>query len=207
MVKTIARTILFLTVTVIAVFTLSAAKKTKTVLPDETQIKTEVKKETEKKKTQETKKEEKKIDEETIDDKSASVTPEVTFANPLSSGFISKEFSIEMPIFSNTMNDYRVHKGIDIEAEKGAPVMAISDGNVECIYDDAMMGHCISVNHGNGLVSYYMGLSDEICDGITEGAPVYCGQVLSSVGDSTLVEIGENDHLHLEILKKSHIFQ
>jgi len=116
-------------------------------------------------------------------------------------GYLLKGYDIEMPVYSLTMEDYRVHAGLDILADPGAPVMAIAEGTVENIYNDALMGNCISISHADGLVSYYMGLSDEVCDGIAEGAPVYCGQVISSIGDSTLIEIAEESHLHFEMKK------
>ena len=124
----------------------------------------------------------------------------MVFTKPVE-GYLLKGYDIDMPVYSLTMNDYRVHSGIDIIADPGAPVMAIAEGTVQNIYNDPMMGNCISISHANGLVSYYMGLSEEVCDGIEEGAPVYCGQVISSVGDSTLVEIAEESHLHLEMKK------
>lgn len=134
--------------------------------------------------------------------KEANAGTSLKYTNPVN-GFLAKGFSIDMPVYSNTMDDYRAHTGIDIQAELGSPVMSFADGNVKSVYDDALMGKCISIDHGNGLVSYYMGLSDEVCDGIEEGAPVYCGQVISSVGDSTLVEIGEENHLHFEVMKNN----
>ncbi len=124
----------------------------------------------------------------------------LVFTNPVE-GYLLKGYDIDMPVYSLTMNDYRVHAGIDILADPGATVSAIAEGTVQNVYDDPMMGNCISISHANGLVSYYMGLSDEVCDGIEEGAPVYCGQALSSIGDSTLIEIAEEPHLHLEVKK------
>ncbi len=120
--------------------------------------------------------------------------------NPVD-GYLMKGHDIDMPVYSLTMNDYRVHAGIDILAEPGAPVAAIAEGTVEHVYDDPMMGNCISITHPNGLVSYYKGLSDEVCEGIEEGALVYCGQIISSVGDSTLIELAEESHLHFEMKK------
>ena len=125
----------------------------------------------------------------------------LNITNPVSAGYLLKEYDIEMPVYSLTMNDYRVHTGIDILADIGAPVMAIAEGTVKNVYNDPMMGNCISISHANGLTSYYMGLSDEVYDGIEEGAPVYCGLPISSVGDSTLVEIAEETHLHFEMKK------
>ncbi len=120
---------------------------------------------------------------------------------PLSKGYLLKGYDIDMPVYSLTMNDYRVHSGIDILADIGEPVMAIAEGTVENIYNDPMMGNCISISHPNGLVSYYMGLSEEVCEGIEEGAPVFCGQNISSIGDSTLLELAEESHLHFELKK------
>ena len=124
----------------------------------------------------------------------------MTYVEPVE-GYLLKGYDIEMPVYSLTMEDYRVHSGLDILADLGAPVMAVAEGTVENIYVDPMMGNCISISHSDGLVSYYMGLSEEVCDGIEEGAPVYCGQVISSVGDSTLIEIAEESHLHFEMKK------
>lgn len=140
------------------------------------------------------------VDANPDDEPSEEVSSQVklVFTKPVE-GYLLKGYDIDMPVYSLTMNDYRVHTGLDILAEPGAPVMAVAEGTVEYIYSDPMMGNCISVSHANGLVSYYMGLSEEVGEGIAEGAPVYCGQVLSSVGDSTLIEIAEESHLHLEM--------
>ncbi len=118
--------------------------------------------------------------------------------NPVE-GYLLKAYSIDMPTFSLTMNDYRVHKGIDVASPMGSQVRSFAEGTGLNFYNDPMMGNCIASSHSNGLVSYYMGLSDEKYDDVYEGAPVYCGQPIGSVGDSTLVEIAENDHLHFEL--------
>ncbi len=124
----------------------------------------------------------------------------ISFTKPVE-GYLLKAHDIDMPVYSLTMNDYRVHAGIDILAEPGSPVMAVAEGKIENIYNDPMMGNCISISHADGLTSHYKGLSDEVCEGIEEGALVYCGQVISSVGDSTLIEIAEESHLHFEMKK------
>ncbi|MBQ7969180.1 MAG: M23 family metallopeptidase [Clostridia bacterium] len=130
-----------------------------------------------------------------------SVPTKINITEPIKNGYLLKRFEIDIPVYSLTMNDYRVHTGIDILAEPGEPVMAIAEGTVQNIYEDPMMGKCITISHSGGLTSYYMGLSDEVCEGIEEGAPVYCGQNISSVGDSTLIEIAEESHLHFELKK------
>lgn len=171
---------------------------------------TDTAKSTEKHETKDTPEDTYVVDEETdgatdkaTDGPSLDVSGPVRFnvTAPTKSGYLLKPFDIEMPVYSLTMNDYRVHTGIDILADPGEAVMSIAEGKVQNIYEDPMMGNCISISHADGLVSYYMGLSDEVCEGIEEGAPVFCGQNISSVGDSTLIEIAEEPHLHFEMKK------
>jgi len=64
-----------------------------------------------------------------------------------------------------------------------------------------MEGQCITIEHSDGLVSYYNNLSEEIPDGIAEGITVKAGQVIAAIGDTTLVELAETDHLHFELKK------
>jgi murein DD-endopeptidase MepM/ murein hydrolase activator NlpD len=97
------------------------------------------------------------------------------------------------------MNDYRVHLGIDISSEIGAPVRAFSDGVIEKIYKDHFMGKTIVINHGNGLKSYYMNLSDTLPDGIAEGVTVTPGTLIGAVGETAMRECADSPHLHFEI--------
>ncbi len=114
-------------------------------------------------------------------------------------GDLMKDFSIDMPVYSVTMNDYRSHKGVDICAEIGSAVFSFTDGVVEKLYDDPMMGKTVVINHGDGLCSKYCNLADELPASIAEGAKVSAGDVIGAVGDSSLIEMAENAHLHFEL--------
>jgi len=118
------------------------------------------------------------------------------------SGSIMKEFCIDVPVFSFTMNDYRTHAGIDISAPVGSAVCSIAKGMVADIYDDPLLGKTVTVDHGNGLISIYSNLADELAQGITKGMGVGEGQILGAVGNSALIECAESDHLHFEITLK-----
>ena len=102
-------------------------------------------------------------------------------------------------VYSNTMGDYRVHLGIDVATDMNAEVYALYDGTVEKIWEDALMGHCLTVNHGNGLISIYKNLSGSYPTGVKEESTVKAGQVLGYVGDSALVEMADEPHLHFEM--------
>ena len=114
-------------------------------------------------------------------------------------GDVQKGYSDDTLVFSATMNDYRVHLGIDISSEIGAPVRAFSDGVIEKIYKDHFMGKTIVINHGNGLKSYYMNLSDTLPDGIAEGVTVTPGTLIGAVGETAMRECADSPHLHFEI--------
>ena len=131
---------------------------------------------------------------------------EPTVTNPELSlptvGILSKKHDLSLQVYSATMDDYRVHSGIDIVTKEGAPVYAAAKGTVSQIWDDPLMGNCISIKHTDDLYTVYKNLSPEHAEGIEEGAKVSTGQMISSVGGSAMVEIAEETHLHFEVLFK-----
>lgn len=120
------------------------------------------------------------------------------YAMPLE-GYVSKDFDIEQAVYSLTMDDYRVHTGIDIEGEVGSPVAAFADGTVSYVSRDSFMGYTVCIEHSGGMKSYYMNLSSDLPDGIETGAAVTCGQQIGCVGDSAALEAAQTPHLHFEI--------
>jgi Membrane proteins related to metalloendopeptidases len=116
-------------------------------------------------------------------------------------GYITKGHHDDMLVYSLTMNDYRVHTGIDIGVALGDPVYACSSGTIESIYDDPFMGRVIVIDHGNGLKSHYMNLSENLPQKIEENAKVVTGQVIAGVGETSLVEMADTMHLHFEMSK------
>ena len=120
------------------------------------------------------------------------------FVSPVA-GMTSKDFEIDIPVYSLTMNDYRAHTGVDIAASLGSEVVAASSGVVCRVWSDPMMGQSVTIDHGDEIYTTYMNLSPEIAEGITVGAKVTMGQIIGSVGDTSLTEIAEEPHLHFEI--------
>ena len=139
------------------------------------------------------------------DDMAAAVTDDVTsgigkrvFALPVD-GIPAKEFETDIPVYSITMNDYRAHTGVDIGASVGTKVLASSSGHIARIWSDPMMGRSITIDHGDGIYTTYQNLAEEIAEGIEVGETVEMGQIIGYVGDSALVEIAEEPHVHLEM--------
>lgn len=123
---------------------------------------------------------------------------EMIFVLPVEGGLLNVH-DLATLAYSVTMQDYRVHTGIDIETADGAAVLACANGSVAEISADSLMGNTIVIDHGNGVRSIYRNLGDTLPEGITVGATVKAGQLIGAVGNSAIVEVGENSHLHFEL--------
>ena len=115
------------------------------------------------------------------------------------SGEIAIDYSDSVPVFSQTMNDYRTHLGVDISASLGTPVMAVADGIVTNVWEDPFMGTSVSIEHSGNAVSIYKNLAPEVAEGIIIGASVKCGDTIGAVGESAMNELAEEPHLHYEM--------
>ncbi len=120
------------------------------------------------------------------------------FVNP-TGGTVLKDFSEETPVFSVTMEDYRTHHGVDVFVEIGERILSVADGCVKEIWEDPMMGTCLSVAHSGGAVSIYKNVSPELPEEIQVGSEVKAGQLIAVGGESALCEIAEEPHLHFEL--------
>lgn len=114
-------------------------------------------------------------------------------------GVLSKKHDTEVQVYSTTMNDYRVHIGLDLVTAEDAPVYAAADGKVSRIWNDVWMGYCVAIQHSGDAYTIYQNLSETLPEGIVEGATVRSGQLIASVGDSAALEIAEEPHLHFEM--------
>ena len=121
-----------------------------------------------------------------------------SFSLPVS-GKLSKNHDSEMQVFSNTMQDYRVHLGVDICAEENAAVSAVAAGTVVEVWEDALMGQCVALSHSGDAVSVYKNLSLTLPEGIEAGAEVKAGDVIGYVGDTAMTELADEAHLHFEM--------
>ena len=118
---------------------------------------------------------------------------------PPVSGRIYKKHDPTLQAYSQTLDEYRIHLGVDIATSLGAPVYAVADGTVENIWEDALMGVCVAVEHGNNTVSVYKNLAVELAEGITVGTAVKQGQQMGNVGDTAVEEMADEPHLHFEV--------
>lgn len=114
-------------------------------------------------------------------------------------GKITKDFSKDVPVFSQTLDQYVVHEGVDIESAADTQVLAAAEGTVTKVYTDDKLGLTIEITHGDGIITKYSNLSTIKMVG--EGDVVKKGQPISGVGNTALFESLEPSHLHFEVLK------
>lgn len=135
---------------------------------------------------------------EEVDTKPEQPVSSVTYASP-ASGEIIKGYHEETLVFSETMNDYRTHKGVDIAAALGSAVYAYTDGVVTAIGDDPFMGKTIEITHDFGLRSYYKNLAETVPINIKVGTEVSTGDIIAAVGATAIAECEDEPHLHFEL--------
>lgn len=121
-----------------------------------------------------------------------------SFAFPVS-GEILKEYSKDTLIYSETLEEWTTHLGIDFKANKTEVVKASADGIVKSIKNDPRYGITVVVEHVNGFKTIYSNLLT--AEFVNEEETVKKGQTLGTVGNTATFEIADAPHLHFEIQK------
>lgn len=85
------------------------------------------------------------------------------------------------------------HKGIDIAATRGTPILSTASGTVTFAGWSSGYGYLVKINHGNGVETYYGHCSKLY---VSAGDTVEAGEQIAAVG-STGNSTG--NHLHFEI--------
>jgi len=124
--------------------------------------------------------------------------PDPTFKKPVE-GEITSGFAKDTLIYSNTLQEWITHNGIDIKADKATIVTASAEGTIKSIKNDPRFGITVVIEHVNGFSSVYANLLT--AEFVKEGEKVKQGQTIGTVGNTATFEIADEPHLHFEILK------
>ena len=125
---------------------------------------------------------------------------ELSFAKPVE-GEIVREYAKENLIYSETLQEWTTHMGIDIKADKTTIVKSAEEGTVKSIKNDPRYGLTIVIEHSNGFQTLYANLLTS--EFVVEGEKVEKGQTIGTVGNTAIFETADEPHLHFEILKDS----
>lgn len=113
------------------------------------------------------------------------------------SGSAQAEYSMEKLAYNATTQDWRTHDGLDISAVQGEPVMAAAAGIVSSVYEDAYLGTTVTISHDGGWQTQYSNLAP--MPTVSVGSRVSAGEVIGAVGQSALLEVGQEPHLHFAV--------
>lgn len=127
-------------------------------------------------------------------------TKEISFVKPVE-GDVIREFAKDNLVYSETLQEWVTHLGIDIKANKTTVVKASADGTVKSIKNDPRYGLTIIIDHDDGYQTIYSNLLTT--EFVVEGEKVKQGQSIGTVGNTAVFEISDESHLHFEILKDS----
>lgn len=106
-------------------------------------------------------------------------------------------YSMEALSYNQTTRDWRVHNGIDLAAQEGAPVMAAADGEIYTVYEDDAMGHTVVIRHNDGYTTCYSSLSEAVT--VKPGDQVTMGHTIGYAADSAIVESTLGSHVHFSV--------
>ncbi|MBR4622557.1 MAG: M23 family metallopeptidase [Ruminococcus sp.] len=109
-------------------------------------------------------------------------------------GEVLVPFSFGELVKSETLDVWKTHDGVDLKADTGTPVKAMNRGEVTKVWEDALWGYCVTIDHGSGLEGHYYNLGASVL--VEEGDQVESGQVIGMVGDTAQIEAAEPSHLH-----------
>lgn len=114
-------------------------------------------------------------------------------------GEVARNFAKDTLIYSETLDEWITHLGIDIKAERTTVVKSAEKGKVIAIKNDPRYGLTVIVEHINGFKTVYSNLLTT--EFVSEGEEIEKGQSIGTVGNSASFEICDEPHLHFEILK------
>ena len=134
----------------------------------------------------------------TTENKVTEEKKEVTFVKP-TDGEIICEFAKDNLIYSETLEEWVTHTGIDIKADKTSVIKASADGIIKSIVNDPRYGLTVVIEHDDGYETVYSNLLT--AEFVVEGEEVTQGQTIGTAGNTASFESAMESHLHFELLK------
>ncbi|MGO1713288.1 MAG: peptidoglycan DD-metalloendopeptidase family protein, partial [Senegalia sp. (in: firmicutes)] len=111
----------------------------------------------------------------------------------------SMAFAGDKLVYSETLEQWTTHDGLDIKANKGSSVRTVLKGVVKDIKDTDDLGRVITIDHGDGLITKYAGISEKIL--VKKNQSINKGDLVASIGEAVGYEVSQGPHLHFEVLE------
>lgn len=114
-------------------------------------------------------------------------------------GDVVMNYSMDAPIYDETLDQYRTNDNIAISANLGEQVKATAEGVVKTVSSSREDGNYIVIDHGNGWETKYSQLQETQL--VAEGDIVQAGQVIGGVSIPTIYEVLLGNHLDFSVTK------
>lgn len=105
-------------------------------------------------------------------------------------GWVTSRFGYRKSPFTNRKE---IHKGLDIAARKGTPIIAPADGLITFAASKGLMGNMMTLNHGYGMITRYGHIHKFLKK---KGEKVRRGEAIALVGNTGR---STGPHVHYEI--------
>lgn len=112
-------------------------------------------------------------------------------------GEVIRKYSPDIPLYCETMEDWRTHSGIDFAVEDDGEVLSVGNGKVSKVLTDSSYGYTVEVDYGE-FTARYCGLEQGTTVGINQ--LLNKGDSIGKVGE-VICEKNAPKHLHFEIIR------
>ncbi len=107
---------------------------------------------------------------------------------------VQKVFSPDKPLYSETMEDWRLHLGTDYAGRAEQAVKTVARGTVSAVKEDPWWGGIVEIDHGVGVLSRYCGVTASV----RVGDKLDAGDAIGTLSEIPC-ESAQSPHLHLEM--------
>ncbi len=121
-----------------------------------------------------------------------------TIALPFPKKSVITSYSNEKPVYSQTLDEWACHVGLDFSCKANDQVTSAANGIVKSITDDGVYGKTVTVSHTEGFVTLYRGLESI---NVSVDELIAEGQLIGTAAEVLPYEAHMGTHIHFELIK------
>jgi len=114
-------------------------------------------------------------------------------------GEVTREYAQKEPSYNKTLDQWEIHKAVDIKAKEGSVVKSIASGKIIDVFNSDKYGTSVKIESSDKTVLVYSNLNKEVAVKVNQ--EVKAGDTVGKIGNTAPVESAEGAHLHLEAFK------
>ena len=138
------------------------------------------------------------INEQPDDTEAGKKNTDFSIVLPFEKKKVITAYSEDKPIYSDTLDEWSCHTGLDFACEEGAGVAAAANGIVKSITNDGVYGTSVLICHTDDYYTLYCGVKDV---SVTVDELVAQGQSIGAAAGNIPGEAHMACHIHFEVIK------